>query len=326
MSIPTYLECIRPILESISDGEKYTNKQAIEYVTEYYKLTKEEQAKLTPSGGRSLIDDRVLWALLYLRKGDFVKYLERGIFMITPIGMALLSKMREGNLTSISLKSLRQESKELDTWYKSKAMQNTSDHNLRSELQKKSILSNITSESDEQDKETPSDRLFKAYEELKEKTIDDLVDKISLLDDKSFEIFIANLLPKLGYGKDRNDIIREHGGSGDGGIDAIVQLDSLGTQRIYIQAKHWTSPVGMKPVADFVDRVKETEVSAGLFVALSGFRKEVKSYISKHSHKIAWIDAKQLAEVMLRKGVGVIEDDIYRTYRVDDEYFQPDSI
>lgn len=324
--MPTYLECMQPILELVSDDKERTNKEAIKFVTDYFKLTDVEQSRLIPSGGRSLIEDRVLWALLYIRKGDFVEYTGRGVFKITSTGKTLLSKLKEKKLIPLSLKVLREQSNALDVWYKLKGTQSKSGQN--GNIRGPGIMSSTDELSEDEDsgEDTPSEKLAKAYEELKRNTMSELVDKMKEMDDRSFEIFIANLLPKLGYGKDPNDIIRAHGGSGDGGIDGIVQLDSLGAQRIYIQAKHWKQPVGMKPVADFIDKVNDTKVSAGIFVALSGFNKESTSHIIKHSHQIAWVDAYKLAEVMIRKGVGVIQDGVYQTYRVDDEYFEMDSV
>ncbi len=326
MTIPTYLECIQPILELVSDEKKHSNKQAIEFVTDYFKLTGEEKSRLIPSGGRCLIDDRVMWALLYIRKGNFVEYTERGMFKITLTGKTLLLNLEAKNLFPLTLKLLRDESKALNDWYMSNRSRSIPGQSMNAEGLEVLESTYESSEDDEIEEDTPSERIAKAYGELKQKTIDELVDKMRGLDDKAFEIFIANLLPKIGYGKEPNDIIRANGGKGDGGIDGIVQLDSLGAQKIYIQAKHWKKEVGMKPVAEFIDKVNETRVSAGIFVALSGFNKETKEHIHKRSHNIAWVDAYTLAEIMIRNGVGVILDRVYQTYRIDDEYFEINSV
>ncbi len=43
----------------------------------------------------------------------------------------------------------------------------------------------------------------------------------------------------MGYGGSRRDAARAVGGSGDEGIDGIIDEDRLGLDTIYIQAKKW---------------------------------------------------------------------------------------
>ncbi len=319
MSLPNYQECMEPILELLSDGKTHTNSEAIQHVVKHFKLSAEEQSELIPSGSRPKIDDRVLWALLYLRRGEYVNHVSRGTFELTSAGSELLKKRKTGIFAPLTLKLLRSDSKALDTWYREKGL---GKHSTSKHLSRPVSTDSLE---DENAGETPRERLAKAYEDFKEKTVSDLVDKMKELDHKYFEIFIADLLPRIGYGRDANDVLRAHGGPGDGGIDGIVQLDTLGAQRIYIQAKHWKKPVDLSPLTQFYEKVLKSDVKAGVFVALTGFDGNATKYIRSHSENIAWVDAYDLAEVMLAKGVGLIEDTVYRTYRVDDDYFDQSS-
>ena len=50
---------------------------------------------------------------------------------------------------------------------------------------------------------------------------------------------VVDLLVKMGYGGSREDAGKAVGGSGDGGIDGIINEDRLGLDVIYVQAKRW---------------------------------------------------------------------------------------
>ena len=320
MTIPRFEDCMQPILELTSDTNPHTNRECIQHITKLFKLTIEEQSLLIPSGIRPSIDDRVLWALFYLKRAEFIESVSRGVFKSTRLGLEILQKRKKGEIPPLTVGVLISESKAFEEWFHTKVVKR------RSAVSVSSAIADISTKADVQDdhdllSSTPLQRLEEAYGELMDRTISDLIDKMAKLDDREFEIFIAGVLPKLGYGKDPNDIIKKHGGPGDGGIDGIVQLDALGAEKVFIQAKHWKAQVDLPPVVEFSEKVHNTGVKAGVFVALSGFDKNATKYIAEHQVNIAWIDSKKLAEVMISKGVGVIEDSTYKIFRVDDDYF-----
>ena len=322
MTIPKFEECMEPILEMASDGKSHTNLDAIEHITKFFKLSVEEQSLLIPSGIRPLIDDRVLWALFYLKRAEFIEYTSRGVFKCTSLGLSILKKRKKEEIPPLTVRVLISASNVFDEWFHTKAVKRKAAISISSGVEHDSVE---TVPHDDRGllSSTPLQRLEEAYGELMERTVSDLVDKMSKLNDREFEIFIAGVLPKLGYGKDPNDIIQSHGGPGDGGIDGIIQLDALGAEKVYIQAKHWKTQVDLSPVVAFSEKIQKMAVKAGVFVALSGFDKNATNYLSlsEHHGNIAWIDSKKLAEVMISKGVGVIEESIYKIFRVDEDYF-----
>lgn len=314
---------MQPLLELVSDGKEHSNREAVAKMADVFGLTPGERSQLIPSGIRPTIEDRALWAVLYLKRADFLRSVRRGWFASTVPGQAWLDKRKANPATPpLTARTLLAESKEFESWFRSKSAGSTAvAPSSGVSVPPTSAPAFPTAPSPS----TPLQRLEEAYSDLFEKIKSELVESMRRLDDREFEIFIARLLPRLGYGKDARDILQAHGRSHDGGIDGIVQLDALGAERIYVQAKHWKSPVDLEPVQQFEEKVRTSGVKSGLFVALSGFDGKASRFVREHQHNIAWIDSDRLAEVMITKGVGVIRDGSYDVYRVDEEYFELES-
>ena len=83
---------------------------------------------------------------------------------------------------------------------------------------------------------SPDDRLEQALAELREGVATELLELLSQVSPAHFETIVLDLLRKLGHGTSRADLLRV-GRSGDGGIDAVISLDRLGLEKVYVQAK-----------------------------------------------------------------------------------------
>ena len=62
----------------------------------------------------------------------------------------------------------------------------------------------------------------------------------------------------MGYGGTRQDAAKAVGGSGDGGIDGVINEDLLGLETVYIQANRWDAPVGRPEVQRFAGALQGT--------------------------------------------------------------------
>ena len=335
MPIPTYEEIMRPLLELASDGAVHEFRATVDAMASHFHLSPQEKAELLPSGIYPLFDNRVGWARTYLVKATALESLRKGFFKIGPRGQDLLKDLVTQKIEVITRSWLIGWSPEVRSWIqRSSGSARDSGGTQTAPPQMPTVTHGGPPSATVgpaptltlgPDTKTPLERLVQAYSELREKTHAGLVEEMKKLDDRQFEIFIARLLPKLGYGTDARDILRAHGGKGDGGIDGIVQLDALGAERIVIQAKHWAAPVDLLPVAEFEERVRESGVKAGLFVALTGFDKNATTFANKHSDNIAWVNADRLADVMISKGIGIIRDGSFDVWRVDDEFFEVEA-
>ena len=79
-----------------------------------------------------------------------------------------------------------------------------------------------------------------------------------------FERLVVDLLVRMGYGGTRKEAGKAVGGSGDEGMDGIVNEERLGVEIIYIQAKRWQNTAGRTEIQKFVggsisDELKKTQ-------------------------------------------------------------------
>ena len=91
MTIPTYEQLLRPILECAKDGEVFM-KDAIDYCIKEFKLTAEEQEELISSEKQTRIANRVGWAKSHLKHAGLVKITRSGCFEITDRGKKALAR------------------------------------------------------------------------------------------------------------------------------------------------------------------------------------------------------------------------------------------
>ena len=123
----------------------------------------------------------------------------------------------------------------------------------------------------------------------------------------------------MDYGKGQ-----QVGGSGDGGIDGIIDQDPLGLERIYIQAKRWANPIGEPEIRNFAGSLDAKGAAKGVFITNSTFSSTAKrtaETISAGTKFIRLIDGRKLAELMIEHGVGVVTERTYEVKKVDENYF-----
>ena len=113
------------------------------------------------------------------------------------------------------------------------------------------------------------------------------------------------------------------GGSGNEGIDGIIDEDRLGLDTIYIQAKKWKedSSVGRPQIQKFVGALQGQRAKKGIFITTTKFTDEAKSYVTKIDTKVVLIDGKRLANLMIDHNVGVSEQTTYEIKSLNSDYF-----
>jgi restriction system protein len=86
------------------------------------------------------------------------------------------------------------------------------------------------------------------------------------------KLVILELLHAMGYGASDTDI--EHvGGPGDEGVDGVIHQDTLGLQRIYVQAKRYKadSTIGRPDIQKIVGALSGLGANGGDFITTSTF-------------------------------------------------------
>ena len=158
-----------------------------------------------------------------------------------------------------------------------------------------------------------------SYRALRAHLANELLESLSKVSPDLFEQLVVALLEKMDYGK--GDVV---GGSGDGGIDGIINQDALGLEKVYIQAKRWASQVGEPEIRNFSGSLDARGASKGVFITtsrFSGTASQTARTISAGSKFIRLIDGPELASLMIDHDVGVITETTYKVKKLDENYF-----
>lgn len=302
MAIPDYQSIMLPLLDLTSDGKEHTLQYAVEALSKHFGLSDEEMRQ-TLQSGTPIFASRVGWAKTYLKQAGLLAQPRRGVFVITDRGRDLLKQ----NLQSINVQLLKQ-------YPEFCAFQN------RSKKQVNASVTLSTSENDE--RETPEDRLARAYGELRAQLAQELLETVKRASPSFFERLVVDLLVKMGYGGNRDEAGKAIGRSGDEGIDGMINEDKLGLDVIYIQAKRWEGIVGRPEIQKFAGALMGQRAAKGVFITTSGFSQGARQYAESIDKRIILIDGEMLASLMIDAGVGVTPREVFEIKRIDLDYFE----
>jgi restriction system protein len=135
---------------------------------------------------------------------------------------------------------------------------------------------------------------------------------------------VVDLLVAMGYGGADEKRVRRVGGSGDGGVDGVIDQDPLGLGRIYIQAKRYApdNVVSRPAIQGFVGALHGQQADQGVFITTSSFTKEASDYARQVNAAFVLIDGGRLSELLIQYGVGVQVEKTYTVVKLDDDYFE----
>ncbi|WP_394250306.1 restriction endonuclease [Arthrobacter pityocampae] len=100
----------------------------------------------------------------------------------------------------------------------------------------------------------------------------------------------------MGYGGAENRG-RRIGGTGDGGVDGVIDQDALGLDQIYIQAKRYAadSTVGREAIQSFVGALAGRGATRGVFITTSRFSAQALDYARAIPTRIIFASAHRAA-------------------------------
>ena len=134
---------------------------------------------------------------------------------------------------------------------------------------------------------------------------------------------MLKVLYAMGYGSSPDELFHV-GGPYDGGIDGIIWEDKLGLSRIYVQRKRYKegSSISGGTVRQFIGRMDETGITKGVFITASHFTPEALKVVETNNPKqVALIDGATLAGIMVDYGVGVTVEAEFRSFTLDENFF-----
>jgi restriction system protein len=307
MAIPDYQTLMLPVLKESARGEVKIG-DVVDTLSSQFQLTDDELAELIPSGNQTTFSNRVHWAKTYLKQAGLIELTRRAHFRITRRGSDVLAN----SPVRIDSKFLRQFSEFLE-------FQSRSSSEERQEIEKTSL-----GDTQATDAQTPDDLMRQTSQTIHAALGYEILDRLRLSKPVFFERVVVQLLLAMGYGGTLAQAGQAIGKSGDNGVDGVIDQDTLGLDRIYVQAKRYAedTTVGAGEIRDFFGSLDMHKASKGLFVTTSSFTKAAKETAEKLGKRIVLIDGRDLTKLMIRFNVGCRVDQIFEMKKIDEEFFE----
>lgn len=307
MAVPEFYKFFRPALEILlSSGPLHVNELA-DRIALSFSLSVEDREDLLPSGKRTRVMDRTLWAVTYLSQAKLLDRPKRGWSQINERGKSFLAVAPQ----IIKPDLLEQFPEYVE--FKTRSRQRTPN----GEANEPNLPLDVAS---------PEETIALAHKEVNARLAHELLERIKAMPPAFFEHLIVKLMLKLGYGGSMDDAGRTLGKSGDGGVDGVIKQDKLGLDNIYLQAKRWSDgTVGRKEIQAFVGALAGHGANKGVFITTSTFTREALDYAgAMHSAKLSLVDGLQLASLMIESDLGVSLVSRYDVKRIDSDFFSED--
>lgn len=309
MTVPTQKQLHRPILEILDGQHSVASRVQIgDSLAVRFALGPSDLRELVPSGTQTRFDNRVYWALSYLKRAGLVHAESPGRFRITPSGSGLIQQ-QTGDIESTYLRRL----------IYGKQQKGSGDGE---DFDESRLEDQVPADEDDivvdPEDATPDEQIALTHTQLVDKLTDDLQDNVAGMTPGRFERLSLDLLEKMGYGKPIHT-----GGVSDGGVDGVIAEDLLGLGKICIQAKQWNgTTVGAKEIRDFAGSLDMEGATKGVFITTSHFSasaKQTARVISGGAKFIRLIDGDELLELLIQHEVGVRTSFVVKT--LDENYF-----
>lgn len=305
MPAPTMSSLHLPVLEILNglEGNRHTNVIKA-MLADRLALTEADMAETVASGRSTRFDTRSAWAISNLKRAGLIDSPSRAHYEISPAGKSFLAASGGDIITTKRINELVEKRK-------------------RDEARKDGDGAEAVSSDPTVDMPTdiaPHEQMDALHRELNATLADELLGSVKGLSPPRFERLVVDLLEAMGYGEGRRI-----GGSGDQGIDGVINQDPLGLENVYIQAKRWQSAVGEPEIRNFLGSLDIKGASKGVFITTSTFSQSAKGSASSSAKTIRLIDGDELAELMITHNVGVIIETTYALKKPDENYFSEDA-
>jgi restriction system protein len=304
MAIPNYQALMLPVLQEAALGETRV-PAAADRIAKSLGLSDAEREEMLPSGKQRVLHNRLHWAKFYMTRAGLIVSPARGKFVASAVGKDLLATKP----IAIDVETLKGYSAFAD-WYSKTDVETGL---AESQATKAAAASEVT----------PEEQIDAANAVLHSALKADLLQRIMAQSPSFFERVIVDLLVGMGYGGSHDQAALRLGKSGDGGVDGVVDEDRLGLDRIYVQAKRYSSHVGVgRPeIQGFVGSLVGLGATKGVFVTTSSFSAPATDYVRHLPQRVILIDGERLAELLVEYGVGVRMSRSIAVKRVDEDFF-----
>lgn len=297
--MPVWYGMLTPILKVLDDGAVWRKRELEVAVCDHIGLTADQRSETLPSGQFRALN-RIGWALSGLTRAELVSKPARATFQITPDGRDMLVKYPRG-LDEKTLKALPAYQAYVPARVEVAPVDATETAPTAAPLEQ--IESGIAS--------------------LHADVASELLRKLRSQDPAAFEQTVLDVLVAMGYGGAEQRAQRI-GGSGDGGVDGVIDQDALGLDQIYVQAKRYSqdNTVGRDTVQSFVGALHGVGASRGVLITTSSFTPKAQEYAKNVPIRVILVDGQRLAALMIKYRVGVQQRAVFTVVELDEDYFE----
>ncbi len=293
-----------PVLKAARDGDTRVPKVA-DRIADDLSLSEKERDELLPSGRQRVLHNRIHWAKFYMTKAGLIDSPSRGLFRASDAGAALLGTLP----TTIDVNTLKTYPVFVEWYEKSASGTGAAEAPV--------VRAAAAAEA------TPEEQIDSAHTIIHSALKADLLQRVLAQSATFFEGVIVDLLVAMGYGGSHERAALRLGKSGDGGVDGVIDEDRLGLDRIYVQAKRYSTHVGVgRPeIQAFVGSLVGLGATKGVFVTTSNFSAPALQFVQHLPQRVILINGDRLAELMVEHDVGVRASRTIAIKRLDEDFF-----
>lgn len=296
MVIPKWHEFMPSILRVMSDGALRDRGDITQSAADDAGVTTDER-KVTLTTGQPKYANRVGWAISHLTKSGALDRPERGQYVISDLGRRLLSDHPEVSRADV----------ETLTGYR----------------RTRAVLTEPSREEDENvEALDPAELIDRGIKQIEADVAAELLTRLNAKSPTFFEQAVVDLLVAMGYGgADAQATVTQQ--VNDGGIDGIIDQDTLGLNRVYIQAKRYApdNAVQRPELQGFVGALSGV-ADRGIFITTGRFSRGAREYANAAITRIILIDGTRLAALMMKYGVGVQTRQTIKLIEIDEDFFE----
>lgn len=297
MPVPDFQSFFRPMLEYLGDGAPRSLADIRDHLRTVFALSEVDLQDMLPSGVRSRFADRVYWANTHLYQAGIVSRPGNGILAITDRGRQFLDTHKGKVLVS-------------------DLMQFPEYASFRGKGPSTGTGPKVVST-----EKTAQERMDEAFIEMRASVAKELLDRIATASPLAFERLVIQLLVKMGYGGGERDAAQHLGGSGDGGVDGVINQDVLGLDRVYVQAKRWKGSVGADRIYAFSGSLEAKKATKGVILTTATFTEPARKALEPLGKRVVLIDGEELVRYMSDFGLGVRANRKYEVVAIDSDAF-----
>lgn len=295
MSIPKWHEFMAPILRVMSDGATRDRSEIIQASADEAGVESSERL-ITLTTGQPMYANRVGWAISHLSRAGALSRPERGRYVISDLGRTVLTTRPDVSRSDV----------EAATGY-----------------QRTRPMSEVAGEqTDDVESLNPAELIDQGIKQIQADVAAELLARLMTKPPTFFEQTVVDLLVAMGYGGAEGQA-RVTSASNDGGIDGIIDQDTLGLSRVYVQAKRYSpdNAVGRPEVQGFVGALSG-KADGGVFITTGRFSGAAAGYAAAVPTRVILIDGSRLTSLMIRFGIGVQTKQTVRIVELDEDYFE----